>query len=143
MAPSTSLLVQSPGASRAAFVALVLLALPGGASALEPQSHPSAGSMCTASRPSGLRERAAEPPLRDDELPWCVSADDPRCAPLHHGAEPISVASRQAATADADAPVRIVPNARAQVFTPDPGLAPHPGIAHRIERPPRAAGRPS
>ena len=83
----------------------------------------------------------ATPAPRDEELPWCVSADDPRCAPLHHDTAPPQVGSRLPMAALADAPTRGDFATGHQAHTARAGLARNPGISHRVERPPRATGR--
>jgi len=82
---------------------------------------------------------ARQAPLRDDELPWCVSADDPRCAPLHNGSGPLSTERHIAAGVFATEPFPAVVAETVRSFTARVGLVPHPGIHHRVERPPRAS----
>jgi putative hemolysin len=92
------------------------------------------GNGATAARPT-------VPPLREEDLPWCVSADDPRCAPLHHDSAPTQLVARLMVTAHADTPARDnLPNG-SQALTPHTGLTPRPGVQERIERPPRTLGR--
>jgi hypothetical protein len=80
--------------------------------------------------------QAAPPP--EDELPWCVSAEDPRCAPLHTDSGPLSTERRITAGvfATVASPLNVAESAR--TFTTCVGLVPHPGVHHRVERPPRA-----
>jgi hypothetical protein len=79
----------------------------------------------------------APSPMRDEDLPWCASAEDPRCAPLHGDSTSIRIALRHPlAAASAFAPQR--PSASDDgKFTPNAGLAPRAGISNRVERPPR------
>jgi len=90
--------------------------------------------------PAAGDERGATQPT-DDELPWCVSAEDPRCAPLHHGAGPLGAPARFTAT-PAYGGAATTPELRlvGQNTTPRIGLAPRLGVKHRVERPPRATG---
>jgi hypothetical protein len=80
---------------------------------------------------------AATDAAEDDDLPWCLSADDPRCAPLHHDAAPLPVASRASAATAAEAITPAPPVIASQCFTPHNGLAPRSAEPSRIERPPR------
>jgi hypothetical protein len=116
--------------------------LPQHASALRAQPKPWPSiAMCAPAFGATSAAHAAVPPLREEELPWCVSADDPRCAPLHHDAAPTQLVGRMLVTAYADAPVRgELPNG-SQIFTPRSGLNPQPGVQARVERPPRMSGR--
>jgi hypothetical protein len=80
-------------------------------------------------------------PLRDEELPWCASADDPRCAPLDNSRAPSSVGVRKAPAIEVAAlPTEAIAEA-AHDFMPHAGLAPSAGTSSRLERPPRAARR--
>jgi hypothetical protein len=88
----------------------------------------------TASSPG---QPAATGAAEDDELPWCVSADDPRCSPLRHDAPPLPIATRPIPGAAAEAITPPPPVIAAQRFTAHSGLAPRPGVASRVERPPR------
>ncbi len=106
-----------------------------------------------ASSPLGLFERdearearddiALPSPLRDEELPWCASDDDPRCAPLHGTSAPGSVGARFAPAIDSVVSVRAAPIACADhEFMPHEGLFPSALAPRRLERPPRPARRP-
>jgi hypothetical protein len=78
-------------------------------------------------------------PLRDEDLPWCVSADDPRCAPLHTDAGRLGSDTSAAFTASQPHEGTTLPSAAScETRTPRSGLAPRPGISHRVERPPRS-----
>ena len=121
---------------------LEALALFGALTALT-QSAAALSPMCTEpSFASAQEQREAQAivptPLREEDLPWCASAEDPRCAPLHGDTGSLAIGIRQATAVAADA---VVPR-RAPVgderFTPNLGLHPHAGVASRIERPPRA-----
>jgi hypothetical protein len=97
--------------------------------------------MCAAPFGAAAPAHAAVPPLHEEELPWCVSADDPRCAPLHHDSAPIQLVTRLLVTAHADTPARAsIPNG-SPALTPHIGLTPRPGVQERVERPPRKLGR--
>jgi hypothetical protein len=76
---------------------------------------------------------------REDELPWCVSADDPRCAPLHHGSGPLSTERRITAGVFATVSPPTILAESVRTVTACVGLLPHPGVHHRVERPPRAS----
>jgi hypothetical protein len=79
----------------------------------------------------------APSPMRDEDLPWCASAEDPRCAPLHGDSTSIRIALRHpVAAGSAFAPQRPTASDDDE-FTPDAGLAPRAGISNRVERPPR------
>jgi hypothetical protein len=85
-------------------------------------------------------EHAAPAPLREEDLPWCVSADDPRCAPLHPDAGRLGSETSAAFTASQSNASSSPPAfAACEVRTPHGGLAARPGIHHRVERPPRLA----
>jgi hypothetical protein len=86
--------------------------------------------------------RAAPPhqtPLPEDDLPWCVSADDPRCAPLRNDSGPLSTERRIAAGVFLDTASPAMLPETIQTFTECVGLVPHQGVHHRVERPPRAS----
>jgi hypothetical protein len=85
-------------------------------------------------------EHAAPAPLREEDLPWCVSADDPRCAPLHPDAGRLGSETSAAFTAS-QSNASSTPRAFAasEARTPHSGLAPRLGVSHRVERPPRLA----
>jgi hypothetical protein len=81
----------------------------------------------------------APAPLGDEDLPWCVSADDPRCAPLHTDAGRLGSETSAAFTASQPhESTTLQPTASCETRTPRSGLAPRSGISHRIERPPRS-----
>jgi hypothetical protein len=86
-------------------------------------------------------EQTRNAPLRDEELPWCISANDPRCAPLNTGDTgkgPFDGDARVVlSAADTGADAAQLP-LRSQSFTPRAGLHPRHGVSHRVERPPRA-----
>jgi hypothetical protein len=80
-------------------------------------------------------------PLREEDLPWCVSADDPRCAPLHNDAGRFGSDSSVGFTAAQPHADALPPKPPAcETWTPSSGLAPRLGVSHRVERPPRGAG---
>jgi hypothetical protein len=92
---------------------------------------------------AGFEQAAKSAPIvpREDELPWCVSADDPRCAPLHGSPRPVDSALRRAAGMPCDvAPPTIEPNSDLE-FGTRVGLIPHDGVSQRVERPPRPVRR--
>jgi hypothetical protein len=85
-------------------------------------------------------EHAAPAPLGEEDLPWCVSADDPRCAPLHSDAGRLGSDTSTGFTASqAHDDAALARGPSSETRTPRSGLAPRPGISHRIERPPRLA----
>lgn len=87
-----------------------------------------------------LEAAPTEPPapLRDEDLPWCTRADDPRCAPLHGESAALRLALRQPlAATTSPRPADPACGSEAREFTPCPGIAAHTGISNRIERPPR------
>jgi hypothetical protein len=88
------------------------------------------------------RVPAAQPeapaPLRDEELPWCTGADDPRCAPLHGDSTALRLALRQPLAATmTTVPLDSARSDESAKFSACAGLVAHAGIRHRIERPPR------
>ena len=118
-----------------AFGVLVLVALTAGgarAQICNPIEDPG-------NEPSVHAAPARQAPPREDELPWCVSADDPRCAPLHNDSGPLSTERRITAGLFATAPCPLIVAESARTFTTCVGLLPHPGVHHRVERPPRAS----
>jgi hypothetical protein len=80
-------------------------------------------------------------PLRDEELPWCASADDPRCAPLHDNSAPSSVGVRIAPVLDTSAPKPEPIASSDHEFMQHAGLLPSAGELGRLERPPRTDRR--
>lgn len=76
-------------------------------------------------------------PLRDDELPWCSGAEDPRCAPLHTSSAPSGSDCAVRGVAAEASPSSLPPQFE-QGFTACIGLLSHAGVNHRVERPPRA-----
>jgi hypothetical protein len=82
----------------------------------------------------------APPPVRDEDLPWCASAEDPRCAPLHGDSSSIRMALRQPLAATTAPAARRPSGSDDCTFTSDAGLAARPGISNRVERPPRRIG---
>ena len=99
--------------------------------------------MCTEAAFSAALEHAeheAALPLqpRDEDLPWCASAEDPRCAPLDSHSAPVGLGLRQPlAVTTAEVATARRPAADDSTFTSRVGLAPRAGISNRIERPPR------
>jgi hypothetical protein len=101
-------------------------------------------SMCTEPTLERLADTTvadAAPPPTDGEVPWCANSDDPHCAPLPARPEPTRVEGRtpvnavsHAATSD-DWPCGSARPSSAQ------GLSHAAGVTHRLERPPRPAGR--
>jgi hypothetical protein len=80
-------------------------------------------------------------PLRDEELPWCASSDDPRCAPLHDNSVPSSVGVRIAPALDTSASWSEPIASAEHEFIPHAGLLPSAGQFSRLERPPRSVRR--
>jgi len=123
------------------FAALVVLA----AALVLPHSAEAQSAMCAEPALDLLTARVAPPseapsPVRDEDLPWCASAEDPRCAPLHGDSSSIRMALRHPLAATAS-PVAERPTGSGDfTFTPDVGLIARPGISNRVERPPRRIG---
>jgi hypothetical protein len=107
------------------------------------QSALAQSAMCVEQEFAASIERAAAPeapaPLRDEDLPWCTGADDPRCAPLHGDSTALRLALRQPLAAATVALRASTASAAESQFTPRTGPVPHAGIRHRVERPPRPA----
>jgi hypothetical protein len=78
-------------------------------------------------------------PGDDEELPWCVSPEDPRCSPLpgHSTARELALRGFIAPSGVREAPVRSLPSRTAQPFAAA-GLLPSSGVHERLERPPRS-----
>jgi hypothetical protein len=125
------------------FAALAVL----GAALLLPQSALAQSAMCVEPVFSpiavSVERSAAQPdapaPLRDEDLPWCTGADDPRCAPLHDDSTALRLAVRQPLAAATDALCASTARAAESKLTPRTGPLPHAGIRQRVERPPRPA----
>jgi len=147
LAPLSALLSGSR-ASRALLFGMLLCGFASSAHAAAPEPRPRAATaVCAegqiAATPAPRVDRTAEP-LRDEEPAWCVSADDPRCAPLHKDGAHHTLALRIAAAAEAFAPaLPAPPPAKAHDGTPSMGPRPCVGVSHRVERPPRASRQPS
>lgn len=78
------------------------------------------------------------PPLGDDELPWCASADDARCSQLPGHSAPRELAVRGPAAAPTGSDAKLAPSIpREQARFAGNGLPPARGVFHRVERPPR------
>jgi hypothetical protein len=88
-----------------------------------------------------MQPAAVPAPLRDEELPWCTSAADPRCSPINGNSSPASAGLRQPAAIHVDMPATDLVSAAEFEFTPQLGLHPSAGEGSRVERPPRAARR--
>ena len=118
--------------------ALILL----GAALVLPQSAVAQSAMCAAPDFAAALERAEHEaalplPLRDEDLPWCATAEDPRCAPLDSHSAPVALGLRQPlAAATCDSATRFAASDDS-TFTPRVGLLPRAGTSSRIERPPR------
>jgi hypothetical protein len=86
-----------------------------------------------------LPAQGAAPDESHDEVPWCVSGDDPRCAPIGGGSTPVQVDGR---TPVSGLCTRLTEPAWPQgdiIFTARTGHRPRAGVSFRIERPPRRA----
>jgi hypothetical protein len=103
-------------------------ALRGGAMSIELQSARSAAPL---EGQLPLRDE------RDEDLPWCTSADDPRCAPLPGDSAAVSMALRQPLAAAAHGDAMASSPASEEELTPHVGPSPCTGISNRVERPPR------
>jgi hypothetical protein len=78
-------------------------------------------------------------PVDDDDVPWCVTQNDPRCSPIQQGSLPSQVSVQ--AKLSSVAPL-VVPLPRARELLAEP-LPSQPGQARtggrsRLERPPRS-----
>jgi hypothetical protein len=123
-----------------AFGVFVLAALAAGsaqAQVCNPIEEPGTGATLHVAPAHQAPPRQAPP--YDDELPWCVSADDPRCAPLHNDSGPLSTERRVTAGVFATPSSPVISAESVRTFTTRVGLFPHPGVRHRVERPPRAS----
>ena len=76
-------------------------------------------------------------PSEDEELPWCVSPEDPRCSPLpgHSTASEIAVRGFIATSPALAPPARSLPRTTRNFAAA--GLVPASGVHERLERPPR------
>jgi hypothetical protein len=92
----------------------------------------------TGNNPTAHAAPAREAPLPEDELPWCVSADDPRCAPLHTDSGPLGPERYSPAGVFATEPSPTTVAGAVRTMTACAGLVAHQGVHHRVERPPRA-----
>jgi hypothetical protein len=89
---------------------------------------------------SDRMEAAAAPepaPPRDEELPWCLNAGDPRCAPLHGSGVPLGAGLRPALSCDTELGVEHRASAGDVSFTACAGQPPRTREHGRVERPPR------
>jgi len=133
--PSRLLAVLCMSRSFPAFGVFVLAALAAGnvqAQVCNPIDEPGTGATVQVAP-------AHQAPPHEDELPWCVSADDPRCAPLHNDSAPPNTERRITAGVFAAVTSPLIVGESVRTFTACVGLAPHPGVHHRVERPPRAS----
>lgn len=76
-------------------------------------------------------------PVRDEELPWCTSSEDPRCSPLHTNTSAAASDTRSSAATPSGAAVAPLRIGTCMKLSARLGLAPEAGISHRVERPPR------
>jgi hypothetical protein len=83
--------------------------------------------------------RALPPPPSDEELPWCASAEDPRCSPLPAHSTPPELAVRVfAATVLTDkTTLASAPAGEITHVAYADELPPASGVHARVERPPR------
>ena len=79
--------------------------------------------------------------LGDEEPPWCVSPEDPRCSPLPGHSAPRELAVRAFSAPSVQPELPAPPDAHAVACSSASGLVPARGVHHRLERPPRAARR--
>src|SRR5688572_31402684 len=100
-----------------------------GAALVLPQSAQAQSAMCAepAFVSAGAGERAptesdAPSPMRDEELPWCAGAEDPRCAPLPGHSSSIQMAVRQPLAAAAATVSEGARDGRDCKLTPHTGL---------------------
>jgi hypothetical protein len=123
----------------AALSLMVSLCFAHSASALRPDPKPrSVVGMCAMSTGLAAGFEPTALPSGDEDLPWCTSADDPRCSRPHDDAVPLQVASRLAAAAHVEITTPSWVDAGEQKLTPSTGLAPRAGVPIKVERPPRA-----
>lgn len=101
----------------------------------------SSSSLVPISRDEAQDDIALPSPVRDDELPWCASDEDPRCAPLQGSSAPSSVSVRIASAIEPFATKAEAIASAVHDFMPHAGLLPSAGTESRLERPPRAARR--
>jgi hypothetical protein len=82
-------------------------------------------------------------PPADEEVPWCVSAEDPRCAPAHGGAPaPLPTDARVSLVDGAPARPRAWPATSTQANPSQLSLGELAGVFREVERPPRMHRQP-
>ena len=85
---------------------------------------------------------SANTPAGDEEPPWCVNPEDPRCSPLPGHSVPHELATRTFSTPGPTCELPDAPEAHEVACTAAAGLPAASGVHHRLERPPRATRRP-
>ncbi|MGD8858720.1 MAG: hypothetical protein PVI30_01840 [Myxococcales bacterium] len=73
------------------------------------------------------------------DVPWCVSADDPRCAPIGGGGTPVRVEGRTPVSGLCTQLAGSAWPTGVMVFSARTGSRPRAGVSFRVERPPRRA----
>jgi hypothetical protein len=91
----------------------------------------------TTGEPPAALPGAAPDDREGSDVPWCVSSDDPRCAPIGGGGAPVQVEGRTPVSGLCARVTEPAWPTGDMVFSARTGSHPRAGVSFRIERPPR------